>query len=132
MRWRKVGPEALLSWTRGLSVSSPARGKRPRARSGRGSEARFGDAKQQPGLVLDLVDLPDQLGGDPLLGAHPDTVNNLDQKVDEPVGDFPAPLPAAAPEVVVEPGLWSDRHLLAQERQDCTRGCHGAVAGSAC
>ena len=53
-----------------------------------------GDAKEQPCLVLDLVDLPDQIGSDPLLGSHPDAVNDLDEEVHQPVGDLPAPLPA--------------------------------------
>jgi hypothetical protein len=43
---------------------------------------------------LDALNLPDQIGGDPLLGSHSDVVNDLDQEIDEPVGDLPAPLPA--------------------------------------
>ena len=39
---------------------------------------------------LDALNLPDQIGGDPLLGPHSDVVNDLDQEIDEPVGDLPA------------------------------------------
>jgi hypothetical protein len=57
-------------------------------------QRRLGDAKQQARLVLDLVDLPDQLDGHPLLRAHPNAVHELEHEVDEPVGNLAAPLRA--------------------------------------